>query len=411
MACGNCHGADGRGRPEGAVVPTDITWEDLTKPYGHVRAHRRHRAYTEASLGRAVNEGLDPDGNMLDWSMPRYALSRSELAALIEYMKRLSAERDPGIAADHVRIGAVLPHEGAAAKAVRAALEDYLEGINRAGGIHQRRLELVLAKDTAEARTLFAAPPVFAVLSPLEWFEAHGMPTVAAFDPPAGVARASDALAFSVLSGPTEHAALLVEFAARRAGTLRPAILAASDRAQPAEAAATRCEKRGCADLLRIGWRAGELDAAETVRRLGQARREQIFFFGAEAELVRLLEEVAKDPQWRPSVYAPGALGRAAARMRKHFPGELFFSISASPRAAALSAAAVLAEGLRRAGRDLSRERFVRALESLNNYDPHGHGPPVSFGPDRRTGARGGYVVALDRSRGMVPASHWIGLD
>ena len=78
---------------------------------------------------------------------------------------------------------------------------------------------------------------------------------------------------------------------------------------------------------------------------------------------------------------------------------------------AALAAASVLVEGLRRAGRQLSRERFVQALESLSNYDPQGYGPVVSFGPDRRAGARGGYVVELEPGRGLVPVSGWIALD
>ncbi|MGH9425847.1 MAG: c-type cytochrome, partial [Terriglobia bacterium] len=33
MACANCHGKDGRGKPEGGVVPSDITWQALTRPY------------------------------------------------------------------------------------------------------------------------------------------------------------------------------------------------------------------------------------------------------------------------------------------------------------------------------------------------------------------------------------------
>ena len=32
MPCANCHGADGRGRPEGGVRPPDITWSRLTRP-------------------------------------------------------------------------------------------------------------------------------------------------------------------------------------------------------------------------------------------------------------------------------------------------------------------------------------------------------------------------------------------
>jgi hypothetical protein len=366
VACGNCHGADGRGRPEGAIAPSDIRWEELTKPYGHVRPHRKHRAYSEASFGRAVSEGLDPEGNRLDRAMPRYALSRAELEALLAHLRRLGAERDPGIGAASVRVGTVLPAEPASAQAVRAALEAFVEHLNRAGGIHQRRLELVVAPDATE--------PVFALLSLRDGFEISLGGSV-----------------FSVFSGPAEQAALLVGFAARRA-TLRPAILAADDRAHLGAAAAEQCAKRGCADVLRIRWRAGELDAAGAVQRLRQARREQIFFFGAQAELAQLLDAVAKAPDagWQPTVY---------------------LSVPASPRAAALSAAVVLAEALRRAGRDLTRERLVRALESLNNYDPQGYGPPVSFGPDRRIGARGAYVVALERGGSLAPASGWISLD
>ena len=50
LACGNCHGHDGRGRPEGGVVPPDVTWQALSKPYGATdRFGRRRPAYTEPS--------------------------------------------------------------------------------------------------------------------------------------------------------------------------------------------------------------------------------------------------------------------------------------------------------------------------------------------------------------------------
>src|SRR5262249_5174857 len=34
LACVNCHGHDGVGKPEGGIVPPEITWEALTKSYG-----------------------------------------------------------------------------------------------------------------------------------------------------------------------------------------------------------------------------------------------------------------------------------------------------------------------------------------------------------------------------------------
>src|SRR5580658_7718193 len=38
VPCAGCHGSDGRGRAEGGIIPPNITWETLTKPYGVSRA-------------------------------------------------------------------------------------------------------------------------------------------------------------------------------------------------------------------------------------------------------------------------------------------------------------------------------------------------------------------------------------
>ncbi len=34
LKCVNCHLQDGRGKPEGGMAPSNIGWEELTKPYG-----------------------------------------------------------------------------------------------------------------------------------------------------------------------------------------------------------------------------------------------------------------------------------------------------------------------------------------------------------------------------------------
>jgi ABC-type branched-subunit amino acid transport system substrate-binding protein len=454
LACGNCHGADGKGRPEASVVPPEITWEELSKPYGHVHASRRHGAFGEASLRRALNEGLDPAGNGLDWTMPRYALSRSETAALLAYLKRLSAQSDPGVSDRLLRIGTILPARGPlapAAEAIRAALAAYLETLNRAGGIHQRRLELVVANDVESAPKRFSAAPVFALVSPFVYDEeaAFGvliekakLPAVGPFTAnPQRVGRRSG-LAFYVLPGPPEQAASLVDFAARTAKVSgwRAAIVGsgASPYREAAEAADRRCEQLGCGEVTRIASFTGPIDAAAAVKRLKAERREQIFFFGSEGEFARLLDEAGATggTDWRPRVYAPGSVARAALARRERFGGEVFLVYPASPaeragsealselrrefglqarheqaQRSALAAAAVLAEGLRRAGRDLSREGLVRSLESFRHFDPGGFAPPVSYGPDRRVGAPGGYIVALEPERGLVPTSGWIPVE
>ncbi len=49
-------------------------------------------------------------------------------------------------------------------------------------------------------------------------------------------------------------------------------------------------------------------------------------------------------------------------------------------------AAKVMVEGLRRAGRNLNRDGFIRAMETIQDYDVGGF--KVSFGPGRRSGSQ-----------------------
>ena len=74
----------------------------------------------------------------------------------------------------------------------------------------------------------------------------------------------------------------------------------------------------------------------------------------------------------------------------------------------AFAAAKIFTEALQRAGRDLNREKLVTALEGFYEYDT-GVTPSITFGPNRRVGAGGSYVVSVDPAkRGFVAASGWV---
>ncbi len=150
----------------------------MTKPYGHVHANnRRHGPYDARSFRRAMRDGLDPAGNVLEPAMPRYDLDDADLDALIAYLKRLDAQRDPGITDTTIRIGTVLPTSGRLAdtgRAVQRVLQGYFDGINQKGGVHGRRLQLSVAgmgDEASNARTaverLLKHEPVLALLAPL----------------------------------------------------------------------------------------------------------------------------------------------------------------------------------------------------------------------------------------------------
>ena len=92
------------------------------------------------------------------------------------------------------------------------------------------------------------------------------------------------------------------------------------------------------------------------------------------------------------------ALVRAHSLSTRHLP----FQISA------YSAARVLVEGLRRSGRELSREKLLTELEGFYEFET-GLTPAVTFGPNRRVGALGAYVVAVDVERQrFIPVGAWI---
>ena len=447
VRCGNCHGPDGRGRPEGGVRPVDITWSELTKSYGHEHeSGRRHPAFDEASLKRAVIEGVDPAGNPLDGSMPRYSMSGRDWKALVAYLKVLEFQHDPGVGSDTLRLGTLLPAGGRFAglgQAVKGILQAHLDEINASGGVHGRKLELVCAeyasddRDAARRalRQLVAQGDVFALLSPF----AAGMedeldrlaneariPVVGPLSLFGDDPRSINQQVFHLLSGVGELAEVLALHLGREpAMRTLPAVLLHPDGAAGAalaEALGQRLRSQGWSQLDRIGFQPGASDAAGLARALQARGAEAVFLLGPGIDVAALARQLA-DAGRAPFLLMPGSLApRAVLELPAAFEGRVLLAYPTVPtdqkpdalrhyaglfKASALarghqtsqvpaySSAVLLVETLKQVGRDLTRERLVAALESVQGFEP-GLVPAVSFNARRRIGALGGYVVAVD---------------
>jgi hypothetical protein len=106
-ACVNCHRRSGFGAKEGQSVIPPITGRYLFQP----RVRSREEAdipfvdsmrwdrepYTDATLARAIREGLDSQGKPLSALMPRFSLDDADMTALTGYLKRLDQRRVPGV--------------------------------------------------------------------------------------------------------------------------------------------------------------------------------------------------------------------------------------------------------------------------------------------------------------------------
>ena len=67
----------------------------------------------------------------------------------------------------------------------------------------------------------------------------------------------------------------------------------------------------------------------------------------------------------------------------------------------------LIVEGLKRTGRDLTRERFIDAMESIRDWDSRGIMPPVTFSKTDHHAQKAGFIAELKEGK-FVPISGWI---
>jgi len=106
-ACGSCHQRSGLGSIEGGVSVPPITGDYLFHSRAHDTSepvlpyveslHGNRDPYTDATLARAIREGLDSQGRPLSVLMPRFALGDEDMEALIAYLKTLNVRQIPGV--------------------------------------------------------------------------------------------------------------------------------------------------------------------------------------------------------------------------------------------------------------------------------------------------------------------------
>jgi ABC-type branched-subunit amino acid transport system substrate-binding protein len=456
VPCASCHGPDGLGRPEGGVLPPNIRWSELTKGYGHVHADgRRHPPFDSASLARLLRTGLDPADNRLDSAMPLYRMADGDMADLVAYLSYLETDRDPGVAAARVQVATLLPLEGPQGRLGRAMAQVMLahfREVNDRGGVFGRRIELLAIPhgDSREAtldnlRLALEREGIFALVGAytvgldeaiLEVLRTEGAPLIGPFTLDPGDAIV-DAGAFYLYPGFAEQARILAEEASSKATEgAPPAVIGPEGERVDRLVAAVedQLDRRGAAAPAVLRYGTGESDGAGLAERVAAGGSDAVLFFGGQGELEAML--AALDSRGRhPRIYGLSAfVPRPLFDVPAPFHQRIFLAyptlmsdVSDSGRAeylglaqrhalprdhlqgqiAAYAAAKLLVEGLRRAGRDLTRIALMDALEALYAYQT-GVTPPLSYGPNRRIGAQGAHVVAVDLvKRSHEPVGGW----
>ena len=462
MSCANCHGLDGQGKPEGGITPSNLTWDALTKPYGVTHpGGRKHPPYTERGLELAIARGVDPGGNKLQAVMPRYQMSGADMADLVAYLKRLGKDRDPGISENKIVIGTIVPTKGTLSEmgqAIKAVTIAFLEEVNGQGGIYNRRLELrfVETGDTpADTRLraerflqdeqVFAMTGAFTAGADKELFalmEQREVPLIGPFTLFPQTGFPLNRQVFYLFSGLEGQARTLFDFAAgKRQGKAAAIAIVSPQSEQNArliEAIKDQAQKGGSSAVETYLYATTPLDAAGIVPKIQRQGPDSILFLGTGEAAVIFMKE-AERLRWSPSLYLlSSSVGREVFDAPPGFNHKIFVSFPTSPAAqtaegikefralsekyklpsqhrvaqlSAYSAAKILVECLKRAGKDVSREKLIAALEGLYRFET-GLTPAITYGPNRRIGATGAYIISIDLGkREFVPTSEWININ
>lgn len=205
-ACINCHRHSGLGSQEGRSVIPPITGQFLFHPkpgsleeveLPYVPGARSDRdPYTDATLARAIREGVDSEGRTMNYLMPRYALGDADLSALIAHLRSLDRRRVPGVSDTELHFATIIAPDADPVKrrGMLDVLDHFFQDRNntqrlpsaqnmitsgnafRAKGMFKVTRRWVLhvweltgpsSTWTAQLEQKFAAQPVFAVLSGL----------------------------------------------------------------------------------------------------------------------------------------------------------------------------------------------------------------------------------------------------
>ncbi|MDN3224841.1 cytochrome c/ABC transporter substrate-binding protein [Pseudomonas nunensis] len=438
LPCANCHGADGQGRAEGGVRPPDLNWSRLSSVYGQQQINGRdYPAYTEGTLARAIQEGRDPGNNRLDPAMPRFVLSMKDQRDLSAYLKRLGEDRDPGLNADSLHLGTLLPSQGPLrdeGATVAAVLQGSVARINEAGGIHGRTLRLTIldpGPDSASAELaldrLIEQEQVFALIAPLvpaldtelaARLERAGVPLIGPLSL-LGTAQASRQI-FEPLPGLREQLIALADYATDSLRVLPgPTLIAYPD--DPGQ----RLAAQSLGQYLQAhAWQDVRLQAYDSAQDELPLGSRSVFYLGSGGGFSHLAERLQTAGQVPYLFAASNQVAGELLQVPSGFSRRVFLAYPFVPsdwtqsgrtaltllrehqglggehavlQVGAFSSMLLFSEGMKQAGRDASREKLISALEGLHDFDT-GLTPRISFGPGRRLGLNGAHIVTVDLS-------------
>ncbi len=364
------------------------------------------------------------------------------------------APKVPGVTADTIRLGMICALSGPVStigKPLARGMEAYFRWVNDQGGIHGRKIQLIIEDDQynpantiAAAKKLVEQDEVFAIVRPLgtattaailEYTIEKGVPVVGVASGSSLWSKPFKKTVFGIQPTYELEGRLMAKYAVEELKVKRVAVFYQNDAfgKEGAESFVAALRARGIEPVAMVPYETAERDFSAHALKLQQANPDLVFVYAIQVPAASLLKEAQKigfRPKWlmtyvladpillalagdaAEGVYAGAWLvdpanAPEAAKYRevlaKYFPDENPGGYSISSYAVA----EIIVEALKRAGPDLTREKFIAALESLKDFTT-GLTPPFSYSETEHQGIKQIAVVQVQKGQ-WAPVTGFFG--
>lgn len=363
----------------------------------------------------------------------------------------------PGVTDDTILVGSWVPMSGPAAAYGAAAkgMDAYFKKINDDGGVHGRKIRFIYeddsyqpAKTMAIVKRMVEQDKVFAFCGGLgtsqnaavqDYLIQHGVPNIAPASGTSQIANPPKKGWFALYTNYYVEGYIKTKFAVETLKAKRIATLVQNDDAGKEGNAGAKeyLKKQNMEYILELPFNISDLDFSSHILKIKEANPDAVSI-GSVPKPIALFLKQAKDLglkvpiicnmaacssetlkmagpaaegsyffTWRPLIEETDhpKVKRHIEIYKKYYPSEEPSSFTIGGQAYA----ELFVEGLKRAGRDLTRENFVEALEGIKNWN-EGLANNVTFGPGQRQGQNSLMVVQVKGGK-FVPVTGYIEKD
>lgn len=364
-----------------------------------------------------------------------------------------------GVTDTTIKVGSIQPLSGPPALAAQntvLALKLYFQYINDEGGIHGRKIKLLFEDDGYSPPRTVAAAKKLILRDEIFCFVANmGSPTVPTIFPilqekkiplygTLGAARVfydpPKRYVFSIFLPYDVMSRLIVDFIVKDLNDKNPKIAFIGPDDEMGKTALKGAEEGmgvyGLKLVAKDWYKRTAVDFLSQVLNVYRARPDYVIITSIVRETLGILSE-ARKLNWRPQFFSYYvALGDGVVKLAgddarrlmsiadkalidSDVPGMVKYrslvkkyqsdeKIDYAYHLQAYFTALVFVEGLKRAGKDLTRERLVDALETLKNFETGGITAPLTYTPEQRCPFKSGYFLKADPIKGKwVKISDW----